>query len=668
MALMQLGVDVGGTFTDAVLLADGLVHTAKAPTTPDDQSSGVIDAVRAVLENAGAEAGEVESFSHGMTVGTNALLERRGAPTALLATEGFTDLLEIARQDRPGLYRLCEDRPAPLADPDLRVGVRERIGPDGVVEPLSEAEIERVVETVGSLDCRAVAICLLFSYLDDSHEARLAATLRSAHPELAVSVSSEVLPRMREYERCSTTVIDAYLAPLLSRYLGRLSERASSEGLPEPYVMRSSGGVVALEVARRGAAWSVLSGPAGGAVGAAMLARLTGIDDALGFDMGGTSCDVCVVESGAVSRTAGRSLGGRPIQLPMVDVHTVGAGGGSIASCDSGGALQVGPRSAGSDPGPACYGRGGGEPTVTDANLLLGYLGERGRLAGGVELDREAAETAVGELADAIGLGPVETAEGILRLTNQEMVRALRVVTVERGIDPRTHALIAFGGAGAMHACAIAAELGIGRVLSPRAGGVLSALGLIAGARRHDVARTAQLAGDQLTTAAIATEVEGMRRQAAAGLGAEQALEVTYELRYRGQSFELEVSGHGPEPEPAALIEDFETAHERRYGYRDSEGEVELVGIRLAVSEPAARHDPSPASTEGVEHARRRARFGGEWVDTEVLIGEPASGSELEGPLVVELPQTTFVLPPGWSAEVDGRGSIDASAGAGGAR
>src|SRR5215218_3770578 len=423
---MLLGVDVGGTFTDAVLLDGGAVHTAKVPTTPREESAGVMAAVTEVLDRAGAAAEDVEVFAHGMTVGTNALLEERGARTALVATRGFADLLEIGRQDRAHLYRLCAPKPAPLVADELRFEAAERVGPEGVVEPLAGGEPERLAAAIAASGAEAVAICLLFSYLDPGHERRVAAALRERLPGVHVSASHEVLPRFREYERCSTTAIDAYLSPLLGRYLRRLGEAAAGAGLPQPLVMQSSGGVAPADEAARAGAWSVLSGPAGGAVGAGLLARVSGDGNALGFDMGGTSCDVCVVEDGAVRRTDSRQLGGRPIQLPMVDVHTVGAGGGSIGWRDSGGALRVGPRSAGADPGPACYGHGGAEPTVTDANLLLGHLDADSKLAGGVALDAEAAAAAIGALGGSLGLAPLETAAGIVRVANQEMVRALR--------------------------------------------------------------------------------------------------------------------------------------------------------------------------------------------------------------------------------------------------
>ena len=355
----------------------------------------MIAAVEEVLGRAGAAAAAVESFAHGMTVGTNALLEERGARTALIATAGFADLLEIGRQDRPELYRLCTPKPAPLVEPELRFEAAERVGPQGEIEPLAEDEAERLADLIRESGAESVAICLLFSYLDPAHERAIAEHLRRELPELHVSASHEVLPRFREYERCSTTTIDAYLSPLLGRYLGRLGEAAARAGLPQPLVMRSSGGVAPAEEAARAGAWSVLSGPAGGAVGAGLLARAAGDGNALGLDMGGTSCDVCVVEDGEVRRTDSREIDGRTIQLPMVDVHTVGAGGGSIGWRDAGGALRVGPRSAGADPGPACYGRGGAEPTVTDANLLLGNLAADSTLAGGVALDPDAARAAV---------------------------------------------------------------------------------------------------------------------------------------------------------------------------------------------------------------------------------------------------------------------------------
>jgi N-methylhydantoinase A len=656
---MLLGVDVGGTFTDAAVLDGERLHTAKVPSTPEDQSQAVVAAIEEVLARAGAAASDLEAFTHGMTVGTNALLEGRGARTALIATRGFADLLEIGRQNRPKLYHPCAPRPTALAGRELRFEAAERIGFDGVVEELADAEVERLVGEVRSSGAESVAICLLFAFADDRHEARIAAALRAALPNLHVSASHEVLPQFREYERCSTTVIDAYLSPLLGRYLGTLAEACSERGVPEPQVMRSSGGTATAAEAARSGAWSVLSGPAGGAVAARSLARVGGVEDAIGIDMGGTSCDVCVVEGGEVRRTDFREIDGRPIQLPMVDVHTVGAGGGSIGWRDQGGALRVGPRSAGADPGPACYGRGGTEPTVTDANLLLGYLAPDSPLAGGVALDAEAAAGSVTQLAEALGLEPIEAAEGIIRVANQEMIRALRVMTVERGIDPRRFALLPFGGAGPMHVVALADELEISRILCPRASGVLSALGLIAAGRRQDTARTVLLSGPELTAERLEEQVRELAEAAREGLdGAE--LEVVYELRYRGQSFSLPIPGAAG-AEIQDLAEAFAQEHEARYGYRDPEGELELVGIRVAAAMPGPEPRPRAAEGDGVAEESRQGRFGGEWLPTRILRGEPRAGLRAEGPCVFELPEATLVLPPGWAASVDEAGTIEAT-------
>src|SRR5438094_3117186 len=374
---MLLGVDVGGTFTDAALLTGDRLVTAKAPSTPADQSEGVIAAVEAALERAGAEPDGVERFVHGMTVGTNALLEGRVARTALFASEGFTDLEELGRQARAGLYRLCAGHPPPLVPPELRVAVPERTGPEGVLRELEE---DRLREAIEGLDVEAAAVCLLWGFRHPEHERRVAELVEERDPDVHVSTSHETAGVFREYERCATTVVDAALSPLLRRYLERLAQRAREAGLPEPEAMLSGGGVASAATAARHGSWTVLSGPAGGAVGAARSAERAGVPDVVCLDMGGTSCDVSVAVGGRAGETGGREVGGRALALPMVDVHTIGAGGGSVAWRDPGGALRVGPRSAGAEPGPACYGRGGQEPTVTDANLLLGYLGSESPL------------------------------------------------------------------------------------------------------------------------------------------------------------------------------------------------------------------------------------------------------------------------------------------------
>ncbi|HEX8066048.1 MAG TPA: hydantoinase/oxoprolinase family protein [Thermoleophilaceae bacterium] len=657
---MLLGVDVGGTFTDAALLDGDRLVTAKAPSTPRDQSEGVIAAVEAALDRAGAEPSAVERFVHGMTVGTNALLEGRVARTALLATEGFVDLEELGRQARPDLYRLCAGHPPPLVPVELRVPVPERTGPDGVLRALDEEALGEAVDGLlggaGGERVEAVAVCLLWGFRHPKHERRAGELVSERGEDVHVSASHETAAVFREYERCATTIVDAALSPLLRRYLERLAGRARDAGLPVPEVMLSGGGVVDAATAARHGSWTVLSGPAGGAVGAARLAERAGRPDAVGLDMGGTSCDVSVASEGRVRSTGGREVGGRALALPMVDVHTVGAGGGSVAWRDAGGALRVGPRSAGADPGPAAYGRGGTEPTVTDANLVLGYLDHASPLAGGVELDREAAERAVGGLGERLGLSAVETAAGIVRVAGAEMARAVRVMTVERGTDPRDLALLAFGGAGPLHAAAIAGELDMRRVLVPRSSGVLSAVGLIASERRRDLVESVLLAGDDLTREAVAAVVDRLAGRGRDELGEPGAeVRAEYDLRYSGQAFELTVPGD-PSPDPGDLRRAFDAAHEERYGHADPDAALELVTVRVATAMPAADL-PADRPGDEPERAHREATFDGERVRAEVVRGVPAG--DLEGPAIVELAEATLVVPPGWSCRAGDDGTIE---------
>jgi N-methylhydantoinase A len=572
-----LGVDVGGTFTDAVLLTDeNELRTAKIPTARRQEES-VLAAASAV----GATG--VRQFRHGTTAATNALLERKGAKTAFVATDGFEHLLHLRRQNRPELYRLCAAHPEPLVPVERCVGVRERVGPDGVIAPLE-------LDSLAELDAEAVAVCLLFSFRDPAHELAVAAELRRRLPGARVVASHEISPEFREYERASTTTVDAYLGPVVAGYLGALGERAAAAGLPEPGVMRSSGGVASLEEAAAHPAVVLLSGPAAGTVGAALLARRAGFENAISFDMGGTSTDVSLIVAGRASLASEREVAGLPLRLPTVDLHTVGAGGGSIVWLDSGGAIRVGPESAGADPGPACYGRGGSRPTVTDANLLLGRLPDV--LAGGIELDAEAAARAFD------GIDPADA----LEVVNAEMLRALRVVSVERGHDPREFALVAFGGAGPLHACALADELEIGTVLVPAAAGVLSALGLVASEERRD--RVVPFVRPLTQVSDLPAEGEA-------------------DLRYAGQSFELTV------PIQDGLAEAFHRAHEERYGYADRGRELELVAVRTAETTPGPEFD--------------------------LPRGEPL---HVEGPATVELDGATCFVAPGWVGDRDGDSTL----------
>jgi N-methylhydantoinase A len=570
-----LGIDVGGTFTDAVLVADGHVRTAKVQTAACQEESAVAAAAALGIDG-------IDRFTHGTTIATNALLERRGARTAFVTTAGFEHLLHLRRQARAHLYRPCAEHAPPLVPLERCVGVRGRSGPAGKLTPLE-------IDSLPELDADAIAVCLLFSFRDTGHEEALAAELRSLYPSAHVVASHEVAPEFREYERASTTVVDAYLGPVLARYLGALAEACRDAGLPEPLVMRSSGGITTLDEAAAHAAFALLSGPAAGVVGATRVAALAGFDNALSFDMGGTSTDVCAITDGVARREHQREVGGLPVRLPTLAVHTVGAGGGSIVRLDEGGAIRVGPESAGATPGPACYGSGGTRATVTDANLLLGRLPES--LPGGIELDSEAAARALGELDP----------EAVIDVVNAEMVRALRVVSVEQGLDPGDFALVAFGGAGPLHACALAEDLEMSTVLVPAAAGVLSALGLVAADERRDSVRSY----------VVPLEDAG-----------ELPREGEADVRYAGQSFELTVSLG------ADLEERFHRAHEARYGYADRERALELVAVRTAEIHPAP-----PVHVDGPTRIVR-------------------------GPEALELEGATAWIPPGWSGETEAHGTL----------
>jgi N-methylhydantoinase A len=647
----RLGVDVGGTFTDLVALGGGRLITAKVPSTPRDQSEGVMNAI----ETSEVEAGAVVALAHGMTVATNALLERRGARTALVTTEGFRDVLEIARQNRPSLYDLAQDRPPALVPRGLRFTIKERMGPDGVLAALDEASLNETVSAVREAEVDAVAVCLLFTFAHPEHEQRVGEALREALPDVHVSLSSEVLPEFREYERFSTTTADAYLAPKLAAYLGNLGGKVTGADMPSPLIMQSSGGVAGIDDAIDDSAGCVLSGPAGGVVGAAYVGSLGGYTDLLTFDMGGTSTDVAPILSGEAQTTTETVVAGVPIKLPMVDVHTVSAGGGSIAWADAGGALRVGPHSAGADPGPAAYGTGGEEPAVTDANLYLGYLDDGTQLGGEVVLQRELSEKALAALGEELGLAAEEVALGVVRVANAEMTRALRIISVERGLDPRDFALLAFGGAGGMHACALAEELGMQTVLVPRAGGVLSALGLAISDVRRDYVSPYLSPLDEVDAGEFEKRFARMESMAEKDLD-DPGHTRRADLRYRGQSFELTVEADSLEK----LEDRFHAAHERRYGYRMEEEAVELVNLRLvstvAVEKPEL-DEPEPADevTAGV----REANFDGEWVEVTVLDRDNmGQGSEVEGPAIVEFRESTCVVRPGWSGKVDAIGTL----------
>lgn len=670
---IRIGVDTGGTFTDFVILEGRRRYTFKVPSTPQEPERAILAGIARAL----GEGQFLEEVVHGTTVATNALLERKGARTALITTKGFEDVLEIGRQARPEPYRLTglgrdsRRERAPLIPRELRFGVGERVLADGSVrEAPAEEELDLLIERLRRARVESVAVTLLFSFVNPEHEERLAERLSELG--LPVSISHRILPEYREYERVSTLAINAYLAPRMSRYLGRLAEGISRQsdgrrvGLR---VMQSSGGSISAEVAAREPVRTILSGPAGGVVAATQVARLAGISRLITFDMGGTSTDVAVC-LGEAPTTSEAQVAGLPVAVPVLDIHTVGAGGGSIARVDEGGALRVGPESAGADPGPAAYGRGD-LPTVTDANLLLGRFAGRGLLSGGMELDESRARQALERLAVRMGprVGPLEAALGVIEVANANMERALRLVSVERGHDPRLFTLVGFGGGGGLHAVALAAALRIPQVLIPVDPGAFSALGVLLAEVVKDFSRTVMLAldGDEglaKVEAAVQRGFAALERQAREALRREgfaadrQRLERLLAVRYRGQSYELLV------PAGKAAAEAFHRQHQERYGHADPARSLEIVSLRLRAigitEKPALRPLPWPDEAARPEPAgAARVWFGRR--PTTLPVYERSRlrpGAAIEQPAVIVEYGSTTLLPAGWKMVVDRYGNL----------
>ncbi len=662
-----VGVDVGATFTDFVALVDGELRIFKTPTTPDDQSRAIVDGLADMVIDNG-------DIVHGMTVATNAMLERRGARTALLTTAGFADVLVIGRQDRPHIYHLHQTRPDPMVDEDWRLEIDERLDHEGrVLTPLAEAQVVAAAKQMIADGVESIAVVFLFSFQNPAHEQRAAELIRQTigelAPDLPISLSSEILPEYREYERTTTTVINAYVQPLVARYLARLGAALSGSRVR---IMQSNGGAIGLEQASNAAARLVLSGPAGGVVGAFEIARQATDDEApslITFDMGGTSTDVALCP-GVIPTTAESTITGLPLRLPVIDIHTVGAGGGSIAYVDAGGALHVGPRSAGAVPGPACYGRGGTEPTVTDANLVLGRLDADGFLGGkgAVSLDRAAARHVLTELGHTLNLSPEEAALGVIRVANATMERALRRVSVERGYDPRRFVQMPFGGAGPLHACELAEALGMTRVLVPPIPGVLSAYGMLVA----DIASDASHAVLD-TVAALLTAPDTLQRLAdalAARVRAvlnnegvdEPTIDAALDMRYQGQSYELTVPLTLPIDAQAidAAATAFHAAHAQRYGYAMANETVEVVTVRVRASGPGARPELSrallgTADATPAHIGRKSVWFTAAGADETDLYDRAKlrPGNQFHGPAIVLQFDSTVVIPPGWQVHVD---------------
>jgi N-methylhydantoinase A len=660
MAKSVVGVDTGGTFTDFVVSDDGVLRVHKVLSTPGNPAEAILRGLRELHVG-----DDLAALVHGSTVATNAVLERKGVRTGLITTAGFRDVLEIGRQTRPKLYALRVEREPPLVPRDLRVEVRERLDERGaVLTPLDPDSIDEAIAVLKLAEVDSVAVCLLFSFANPAHEQAVVAAARAAG--FHVSASSEVLPEFREYERTSTVVLNAYVAPIMDRYLGELER--SLPGEAPLRIMQSNGGSISAATARREAARTLLSGPAAGVVGAAYVAGASGFEHAITFDMGGTSTDVALID-GELAETTDGSIGDFPTRLPMIDIHTVGAGGGSIAWFDTGGALRVGPRSAGADPGPAAYGRGGTEPTATDANVVLGRLIPDAFLGGGMSLQLDAAREAVGRIADRLGSTVEEAALGMVRIANANMEAAIRVISVERGHDPRLFTLVAFGGAGPLHACELASALRIPRVLVPSTPGVLSALGMLAADILKDYVRTVMVASDAadgvVESVFAEQDARGRGELALEGLPPERIIIERYlDLRYVGQSYELVVPYQG---DLAAAISGFHAAHDRRFGYSDPTERVQVVNVRLKARGLAERPEiarvplnptatAQPTSTRTVIFA---GASGAEAHETPIYAREQfVPGVAFDGPAVITQYDTTTVLPPGWRALVDETGNL----------
>ena len=678
----RFGVDIGGTFTDLVVIDEesGAIRIGKVLTTAKDPAHGVEQGVQSLLDDARVDPVRVRAVVHGTTLATNALIERKGARTALLTTEGFRDTLEIRHEGRYDMYDLLIDPPAPLVPRHLRREVPERLLPDGaVLRPLDEAAARRVVAELIDAGVEAVAICLLHAYLNPIHERRLAALLREAAPHVAVSCSSEVVPEIREYERASTTTANVYVAPLMARYLEDLERRLHGLGIPgQLYVMQSSGGIALPPLARRLPIRLVESGPAAGALAAAQAARERGDSRLLSFDMGGTTAKACVIDGGAplvarefeVARADRFKKGsGLPIRVPVIEMIEIGAGGGSIARVDRMGLLKVGPDSAGADPGPACYNLGGRQPTVTDADLLLGYLDAEFFLGGRMRLDRAAAERAVSEhVARPLGLDPTAAAWGIHRVVNENMAAAARIHGIERGRDLRAYPLFAFGGAGPVHCWQVARILRVPRILLPFGAGAMSAWGLLAAPLAFDFVRTVRARldaadWDALTRLFVEMEDEGRDLLARAGVAAGDArVSRIAEMRYVGQGHEVEAPMPAGRLSPAslpAITASFEDAYRALYHRLPQGVPIEALNWRVTVAGPPPRlafgGGAGPATADAVKMSRRAwfAEAAG-WIDTPVYDRDALrAGATFTGPAIVEERESTAVIGPGASCLVD---------------
>ncbi|MEJ0019549.1 MAG: hydantoinase/oxoprolinase family protein [Acetobacteraceae bacterium] len=669
--MYRIGFDVGGTFTDFTLhdTATGTLQHFKVPSTPADPSEAIEAGLRALIDTLHLAPEQIGFIGHGTTVATNMVIERRGVPTGLITTRGFRDVLEIGRQVRPHLYDYTVRTPPPLVPRERRHEVAERLDAAGaVLLPLDEDAVAAAAEALAAQGVAAIAICFLHAYLNDAHERRAAAIVRARLPDVYLSTSSDVLPEFREFERFSTTAINAYIGPRMERYLDRFLGRLAGLGLPvQPYTIHSNGGLMSVETVRTYPVRCCLSGPAAGVVGAAEVARAAGIADVVTFDAGGTSTDVSLIEGGVPAFASGRTIADYPVRSPMVDVHVIGAGGGSIAWLDDAGALKVGPQSAGADPGPVAYGRGGTAPTLTDANIVLHRLDPVALLGGRMAVDEAAARQAIErQVAAPMGLSVEQAALGIIRIAVANMSRAIRAVSTEKGHDLRDFALFPYGGAGPLHAAAVAEECGIGRVLVPVEPGTLCARGILLSDVSLDLVRSEILPADAATWPQIVERFAAMQATGSAWLDQEriaperQRSARVIEARYKGQNHEVQVR-LGEAMHLGEFTAAFADAHRREYGYDIPDRPVEVVNCRLKaiglIERPAAHF--IGATGEPRAKAMRQVHFDQGWLATPVFDrGGLAVGARLAGPAVIDEMSATTLVPPGCGVTVDAAGNL----------
>jgi N-methylhydantoinase A len=671
----RVGVDIGGTFTDIVNINQGTVSVGKTPSTPESPEQGVIDGLVRISDTNESALSEIGFLAHGTTVATNAVLEGEWADTALVTTEGFRDVLEIGRQARPDIYDFQVEKPTPVIERDHRYEVRERLDERGnVLTPLDEAGVRDLAAELIQTGVDSVAISLLYAFENDSHEQRVRELLEEEGLSASFSLSSRVFPEIREYERTLTTALNASLKPIMDQYIGQLESQVDSRGVDTGLqIMQSNGGIITADVARERPVNTLLSGPAGGVQGATYVAGLSGKRNLITMDMGGTSCDVSLVENGTPLVSTDTTVGEYPISIPAIDIHTVGAGGGSVAWVDAGGALRVGPKSAGATPGPICYGRGGKRPTITDANLLLGRIDPNVFLSGELDVEIEDVRQLLAEkIARPLDISVEEAAQGILDVANANMARALRVVSVERGYDPREFGLVAFGGAGPLHACQLATQLDIPRVMVPRTAGVLSALGLLVSDILYDYSTSRVRPWGDMTPTTLQTEFDSFATKGRDRLRYEQLeasaiqLERTVDLRYAGQAFELSVSvpdGDLSDGSMATIRERFHDRHRQRYGHAYPEEPVELVTIRLRARGVVDAPDLRPTTTDrpvaDAITTTREVIYNGTPTETPVYSRTKLpTGSSFIGPAIVSGTETTVVVHPGQHVSVDNYGSL----------